>query len=505
MVFIDVIALGMLMVSGYVYISLTKSEKTFSLDEFFYHSHKTTSRKYGASVAAASTSLATVILFFITGVEQYGIFLLWCGITYFLGQIGILFLLKESKVRTTQLTTVADFWLDFSKCRMSSLIVAILTALAFIFMLFLELFIGSEILSYYLGDSQLSSLLSFLFLIIIVAAYVFRGGMYAVFKSDLWQYTLMLIAMIVLAICSLLYTMPLAPPKEGVFSVLTANDETELILFLIWVTIQNLTLPFTQLSSWQRLASTSSVDSAYSGIKKIAFGFSLLWLLPVLSMLLFMYYGKTFSNIAELFDFFRNSNNLIIYISYAIIFVGFSSALFSTADSALIACTLSLTDKSTFRSFVESKTIESTRKYILMFVFLLMSVETFLFSVFSDQASDEFLSIVFVIFSQLSLISPLIVYVFYKKIKGNSNKQLGVVSDVVISVGLIVGWLTLFYFNFFGPQIDFSFWDPKFKLSQNLSIIMGSLIGFILSVSFLVIAIIVNPRPQEKLKEVKNG
>lgn len=447
--FIDIVGLFFLAVSAYVFLSLTTTTESVKLDSFFFNSHATKSRRYGASVAAASTSLATVIVFFITGVEQYGVFLIWCGITYFLGQYSVIIVLKKSKIQTAKLTTIADFWLSFSSGKISSRLISGLTIMAFLFMLFLELFIGSQILTYYLQDYSFTlSLICFLSLLLIVAVYVFRGGMFAVFKSDLWQYTLMLISIITIGFVSIVYVLSLNDASPEWARIYEIKDAPELSLFLIWVTIQNLTLPYTQLSSWQRLASSESVDSAMIGLKSISKGFLALWVLPVLSMLLLQVYGVQFTDIAEFFDFLRQSNQLVIYLSFAIIFVGFASALFSTADSALMACALSVSDRSTFRNYLEKRSFNESKKLILVFIFLLIILEVALFIIFSQQALQSFLSVVYVIFSQLSLIFPLISYALYFKIMHNKDIALTNTQDYLISSGLFFGWLSLFYFIF---------------------------------------------------------
>ena len=212
----------------------------------------------------------------------------------------------------------------------------------------------------------------------------------------------------------------------------------------------------------------------------ISKGFLALWVLPVLSMLLLQVYGVQFTDIAEFFDFLRQSNQLVIYLSFAIIFVGFASALFSTADSALMACALSVSDRSTFRNYLEKRSFNESKKLILVFIFLLIILEVALFIIFSQQALQSFLSVVYVIFSQLSLIFPLISYALYFKIMHNKDIALTNTQDYLISSGLFFGWRSLFYFIFFGVN---------YNLSPNLSTIVGSLIGLSISSVTMIVAI----------------
>jgi len=301
-----------------------------------------------------------------------------------------------------------------------------------------------------------------------------------------------LLSIVILFISSIIYTIETPSPLNFNFELLGAKDNIELTFFLIWVTIQNLTLPFTQLSSWQRLASTKSVDTAFLGLKEISIGFILLWFLPVVSMLIFKANSIYFSGIVEFFNFLRTSNILLVYLSYAIIFVGFSSALFSTADSALMAIALSLTDRSTFKNYIVNKSQGQYKSYFFGFIVILLIVETLLFILFSAQADSEFLSIVYVIFSQLSLIAPHIGYALYCKTKKINNITLESTQDLILSIGLLFSWILLFYFNFFG--VDFG-------LNRNLSIIIGSLIGLFTSGFSLMITIFIKNFKQKEIKE----
>jgi len=483
MEFIDYIALVGLFISGWVYIALANEEKQKGVDSFFYNSHTTKSNRYGTSMAAASTSLATVVLFFITGVGHFGVFLLWCGVSYFAGQVLLLWTIKSAKIETSQLTTVSDFWSDVTSTSVTPKIFTLLTATSFVFMLFLELYIGSQILTFFFDSKDsIITFFCFILLLLLVAVYVLRGGMHAVFKSDLWQYTLMVIAVLVIGFCTLIYTSETEVLVDLTSLATLEIDNFELILFLIWVTIQNLTLPFTQLSSWQRLASMKNVDCAISGLKKIAIGFIILWLAPVVALLVLKSSGLQFGNIEDFFNFFRDSENIFIYFSFALIFIGFSSALFSTADSAFIATLLAFTDKNTFLKTVERKNKGEITRILTIFVLTLVAVESLLFYVFEVQVGNAYLSVVYVIFSQLSLIAPHMIIVMYRKLRGLPNLILSKVQDATIACSLILCWTLLFYLNFYGLD-----WG----LNQNNSVIVGSLLGMLFSGGALAFSITV--------------
>ena len=144
----DYLALAGLIISAFMYVSFVNEErgKPLTTDEYFLSNHKGTRKQFGPSFAAASTSLATVFIFFVAATPTYGPYLFWCGISYFIGQFAFLRFVKAGNIDTVDLTTNAMFWLRETGAPKSSTAIRAMTVMTFIVILFLEFYVGSEII-----------------------------------------------------------------------------------------------------------------------------------------------------------------------------------------------------------------------------------------------------------------------------------------------------------------------------------------------------------------------
>ncbi|MCW8093388.1 hypothetical protein [Alteromonas sp. ASW11-130] len=490
---IDILAILLLCISAYAFMSHSRRPKDLDLslqqggnkaafDWFFFNKHSENSDNFGMSMAAASTSLATVIFFFITGIEKYGLFLFWCGISYLLGQFIFLRIMKRSSDNTNELSTVSDYWFLSTGGKYTSRAISLISFSALLTMLFLELFIGSQILTFYIEEKTfLSNILAFGFLLFVVVFYVSSGGMGAVFKSDSWQFKLMILSLAFLLI-SAIFTFLFRTTGTIESDILDKNYDAEVFVFVIWVTIQNFTLPYTQLSSWQRLASTESVTEAQVGLKNVITGFLILWIVPVVALTLFYISGVKFSNVSDFFNFFRLSENLFVYFSFAVLFAGFSSALFSTADSALIASVLSISDRSTFQNRILMAPKAKFKAIAVSGVILISIIQLALFTLLYKQATESFLPIIYTIFSQLAIFFPHIFWVIGVRQK-SAGQVLSSSFDLINAIGLIFSWLIFLAISIYGPNY--------FEISHTMATLTGSLISILFSSLTLVFSRII--------------
>ena len=271
---------------------------------------------------------------------------------------------------------------------------------------FSEFYIGSEIIYYYVGtDSSWAKVAGFAFIVAVVVAYVRFGGMSVVLKSDRWQYSLMVAACALLVLFAILYRGP--DPSGEIESLIDSFPSVQvtplhLMVFLAWIGLQNITLPFTQLSSWQRLAAMKSVDTALAGFRAVGLGFFALWLLPVVALLLLAAKGAVITDVASLFDTIKSMDNFLVAAMYAIIFVGFASALFSTADSAMIALELSMSE-SVSKGSAEDLSLARSKLNTITVAIALALIIAYHFA--EAKIFDNFLTIIFVLFSQLAIIA----------------------------------------------------------------------------------------------------
>jgi Na+/proline symporter len=447
MVFGDILASIGLAISAIVFVGLafdSRSDK-LAVEEYLLFSHTGTSREFGPSFAAASTSLATVIIFFLSTSQLYGPFLFWCGFTYFSGQALFLYLMKEAELKTSELSTNADYWLSFAQAPVSAFMIGLMTISSFVLILFVELYIGSVIVNYYFSDiGLLGKAISFLLLGAIVIAYVKLGGIKVVFKTDGWQLRLMVLSMLVFILFAV-FSVPINDESENLSPQLLnfSASNVEIFLFCAWIAIINFTLPFTQLSSWQRVAAMKSPKEAWSGLLKTAPQFLLIWMLPVLALMVLNSKGYSLTSLPLLFDAMRSPGGAISGLLYPLLFVGFASALFSTADTAMIAVQLAVSDKSTFGSKLIAKKGSDLRRSLLWFTGLLVFCLAVLFGLAESKIDKWFMPIVFAIFSTLGVIAPQLLFGLIYAKKGIYKYKLSRFGDWANFLGILGGWLVI--------------------------------------------------------------
>lgn len=429
----------------FLLLAMQKTKAPETIESVLLADRRVNSTQFGASFAAASTSLATVLIFFIGTSALYGIVLLWCGLTYLLGQVLFIYWMKKININTHDLSSNADFVLDQFRSRSAALVIAILTASAFLLILFLELYVGSEILAYYFDlTEEWRRAAAFFGLGLTVIFYVRLGGLKVVLRTDVWQFYMMIAACLALLLFAFLAPSANKTPSAQTADILWGSaSAVQVALFMGWITILNLTLPFTQLSSWQRLAATTSVTEAWEGIKKSIFGFLIIWTLPVVALIILNYKGLNSTTLSELFDVLRSNGGDVTLALYPIIFVGFASALFSTADTALIALQFSLSDRSTFLlrlSKLDEKALKRTFFVSTIVIMLLLAI---VYGLSEVKLGAWFIPLIYTVFSQLTIIAPQVIYAILEKSGVVNNRDFTPASAIVNVAGVVIGWLVL--------------------------------------------------------------
>ena len=447
MIFGDIIALiGMtISVLMFVYLGLQDSSKAISIEQVLLANRSASSTQFGASFAAASTSLATVIIFFISYSSFFGISLLWCGTTYLIGQVIFIRFMKGINLDTKSLTTNADFVFNYMGLKRTAQMIAIMTASSFILILFLELYIGSEIISYYLsGMGAAGKAISFFSLGAIVIIYVRLGGLKVVFRTDVWQLSVMVVACVALLIFAFLYSpapsVNSAPTTPPFFATAT---NSQLFVFMLWILILNFTLPFTQLSSWQRLAATKSVEDAWTGLKRSVPSFLIVWMVPVVALVVLNSKGVIPGSLTELFDVLRSSGSSYSNILYPLIFVGFASALFSTADTALVALQFSLSDSATFGGRLRAMDEVKLRRVLTFSTLFIIAALSIIYGMAVTDLGSWFIPLVYTIFSQLSVVAPQVIYSMLESSGKIQDRKFGSLSDHINMIFMLVAWSVL--------------------------------------------------------------
>ncbi len=443
MLFGDVLALLGFGVTAVVFLILAREarSKHVSIAGYLLGDRAASHREFGASMVAASTSLATVLLFFLAATPHYGLTLFFCGISYLAGQILFIRILARSKIETSDLSTNAEFWRQFTSARWSAFVIGLLTVTAFLMILFIELYIGSVLVQYYLGGlSTWGKAAAFAILGAIVLGYVSLGGMRVVLKTDAWQLRLMLASMVALFIFAVTVP-PSTSPTSVLANVFTVNaSRTEIVLFWLWVGLLNIITPFAQLSSWQRIAATKSMSEAWIGLRNNIPSFLMVWLVPVLAFVLLRVRGYAAPDLGGLFDVMRAGPSAIEGLLYPIVFVGFASALFSTADTAMIALQLAVADRSFSGSYFSEAAEAPLKRRLWLVMGVTVALLAVVFGLSEAQLGAWFIPLVYAIFGQLAVIAPQIIYALLSRLRGTSKVQFSALGDVANVVAMMIAW-----------------------------------------------------------------
>ncbi|QHI36463.1 hypothetical protein IMCC3317_18260 [Kordia antarctica] len=456
----DITALIGLSISSLIFILLASRAKTskFSLIGYTMADKSISSKQYGSSFVAASSSLATVMLFFLTNAKFYGLTLLWCGLTYLLGQYLFVRYVRDKDVIKEDVRTVSDLWFYTIRSKVNARIITALTITSFLIILFIELYVGSIIFGYFFSSfTPYYGVISFIVVGLIVIYYVRIGGLKAVMQTDGWQLMLMLVSVIAVLLFSILFQSENGPNFE--FSKFFSFDAEwqNTLVFCFWILIINVSLPFTQLSSWQRVAACTSGEEVWKGFRSHILKFSIIWFVPVIAFAILSGKGMYFGDLGSFLDAIKSSGGISELVLYPLIVIGFGSALFSTADTALIALTTSLADTNTFKKSLEKLEVKKLKLYITIISFIIMLSLAAVFSVAQANVGEWFLPLIYNVFGQLGIIAPLIIYsLWHLKDDPISLKPTG---NWIISISILIAWFIIVYATFKAVEESNQLWS----------------------------------------------
>lgn len=487
MTFSDVTVLTALALSVVVFYLLASRARGESLTVLGYTlaDRQIGQREFGASLVAASTSLATVLLFFLSTANYYGLVLLWCGLTYFLGQAIFLKYVTGKPLLGRDIRTISDLWYGTILSPLNARLITAITVSSFLIILFVELYIGSIILTYFIRPMvpAYADALGFAFMSLLVIGYVRIGGLRGVMQTDQWQLKMLLAAVLALALFALIAVpQPAASGATPWYFALQAGPK-EIILFCVWILILNLTLPFSQLSSWQRVAAAKSPEEVWAGFKSHAKFLLFAWIVPVLAFVYLVSRGYVFGDVTQLFQALRSAGGITDGILYPIIVVGFGAALFSTADTALIALGTALADNNTFRGPLERMSEKRLRGAFTVFALLTLGVLTVVFAIAEADVGAWFIPLIYAIFGQLVVVAPLVLYSLRRI--GDAPKEISSLGSYLVAAGLLVGWVVIMVAVFIDQNQGTYIWSQ-----------LAAPASFLISGGFLLLGVAVgNARP----------
>ena len=440
------LAIGGIALSGIAFLvySIICSRK-LTLNGFLLSNRKLSGDAYANTYSATNISLAGNIIFFLSAHQLYGWMMGLAIVVYTIVQFYILHTAKKVNLDFNKIRTVSDLWFSVFPSTKVARIMSATIVFGCLFGLFLELYFGSVILSMFFPDESIYKAGSFFMLGLLVICYVYFGGFTAIVKTDKWQ-----IGLLLLASAALLY-FSLSVPNYGaaaestsLFSKLFGHQESgvPLLTFLVWVIALNILLCFIDISTWQRMNAVVSIDAATKGLIKGLWKLAIVFCVPMMAIVLLGAKGYSFSTIPEFLNIIFNHSGKLSVIIFPIVVVGFSAALFSTADTILISAIYGLCDHNTLLPFLEkideSKKHNILRNYLVLFTLGIILLLSILYYIQGQAISDFIMPAIYSTWGVLIGMAIFPIYAFHRMKKGLPTLKATKKSEAIILFFLFI-------------------------------------------------------------------
>jgi len=431
---------------------------------------KISSKEFANTLAASGVSLATVISFFISTYYQYGFILLLCIPTYLAGNYVFALALDKFKINLKANRTVGEVVKDVFQSPLIANMVDFVNLSALISIIFLELYIGSQILSMIFNN--VSAFVLFISIAVFTFIYVRHGGFKAVIRSDSIQLTLITISFILLTIYSFTTT-PFASTSifslnyESIIGVASTSEAMTLLLVMVMI---NFLMPFTSITHWHRVVATENYAQAKTGVKQSIIKVTTTWGLPILLVAYLLMLGYNITNIGEFFEaIFFNDSITAMLLKY-LVSLSFIACIMSSIDTAIIAIVFTL--KSTIANKSKNEVqISRNINYTILGVFI---TQVLLYACCLTTLKHFVLFATFTIFGQLVILFPLVItslYCLYQK----RVLKIKFINQLIIAFAILIGLATIFVLTYISDLYATTFWSQIAPL-VSLSVIAITLL-----------------------------
>src|SRR3989338_2009094 len=395
-------------------------------ESFFLYNRKLPDGEYAVSFAAASTSLATVLFFFVTLGVEHGIYIFFAPITYVLGcylysKLLLPPLEKQGFFQQREIsstggvitlgTTLTKYVEERYKSNAVKFSITLITILGLTSILLVELYVGVNIFSIYLKPQFVD--LALFGVAFVVFTYTGLGGFIAVVRTDVFKLRLMFLsAVILLAWLVWASLQNHIFPSSEIFIVHPIVFKGGILLpytLLFNILVVNLFLVPALLRTWQMAAASPSSKEVKKGIIKGVWLTALLTTMFILLGILFfrsVFPNAELSLIGMLNALHTSQNPLARYILFPLFFAGCLAALLSTADSALAPVLQSFS-----QDIRKSNARHSWKhRHVLLLTAILFIITISLYFVVFRLLGFNLITWLFTIFSFLIICTPSIVF-----------------------------------------------------------------------------------------------
>lgn len=476
----EMIAILGIMVSSavfYIYVRGINKEK-LTIDGFMVANSNLGKTQFGSTFAASSFSLAINTMFLFLSSNDYKVFMIVSPVTYLLGHYLFIGLIKKADVDVNDCRTVSDLAYKFFASKSIARLITFMTLTSYIMLVFVELYIGTVVLTFFLPQSLFFQTFSFLAIGIIVLLYVRLGGYKALVKTDKWQLFLMMLATSLISVFALIIpTVNGAETNDILMNMLTpTKNYSEIFTFALWATIINLLIPFSQVANWQRVSAAKDNNISWTGLIYGTRHVLLLFLLTLFGFILLRAKGYDLNSLIEFLELVKSSGWLSSYIIFPLMIVGFCSMVFSSADVAIISIAYALCDKNSYQkefSNMDEKTLRRTLTLLIGSILLVLSI---IYWFQCTALKDWLLPLIYVVIGQLAILTPIPMLIVLRliKYKGFRLIEVNKIKLLLFFNGILLAWFILLGCSYLSKVTGNPIWSQ-------LSIPLSSTIVFLVA------------------------
>ncbi|NQY41726.1 MAG: hypothetical protein HRT87_00020 [Legionellales bacterium] len=439
------------------------NKEELTLESFMLSDRNLNKSQFSNTFAASSFSLAMNTMFLFANCQNYAIFMLIAPITYLMGHYIFISLIRKSSIDINDCRTVSDLCYKFFPSKSVAILITIMTLTSYIMLIFIELYIGSMVLTFFFPEKLIYQTLSFLCIGIIVLLYVRLGGYKALVRTDKWQLGLMMLATSLITIYAIhAPTINLATTQAITKSMLFPTlSMFEVITFMSWLTILNLLTPFAQVANWQRVAAAQTTNISWKGLIYGTRHVLVLFLLTLFGFMLLKAKGYHLSTLVDFLKLVKTSDGLSAYCIFPLMIVGFCSMVFSSADVAIISVTYALADKNSFGEKLGAMNDNSLRKTLTLLITVILMILTVIYWLQFTVLQEWLLPLIYVVCGQIAILTPLPLYILYLDIRGLliiHEKSSSSVSTLLL-LGILLSWFLLFLFTYISKLTGSQYWS----------------------------------------------
>ncbi len=414
----EIISICGLMLSSIVFYMYARrvDRETLTLNGFMVADSTLTKSQFSNTFVASNFSLGMAVVYFMGNVKTLGLFLFLSPATYLIGHFFFGWLIRETNMDIKNCRTLSDLVYLIFPSRAVALLITVMTVTSYIMLVFIELYIGSVLFSFFLPDNILYQTISFLGIGILVLLYVRLGGYKAIVATDKWQLFLMMSSILAVFIYSVLCPIVNGSDVKQLLINTTYYSEQNwfIVVFAGWLILVNSVTAFAQVANWQRFSASQNNDISWSGLIHSSWKVLLLFALTIVAFLLLSAKGYNTYSVTTFLQLVKDTGGISSYVLFPILVVGFASLVFSSADVALIAIGYALTDQNSFLKYFSGINEKKLRRVLTNTTLIILLILTAIFYLQFAGLQEWLMPLIYTTYGQLAVLTPIPIYVLLK-------------------------------------------------------------------------------------------